>query len=115
MMSPSTIRKRNQEAKKKASRQNKEPYVIYNKEAIDDFDQFPFPDLGDYRPEGWELVDRYFVDATGFGDAREPAKSMKQFKRTLKSDMDEDETYGYAVIEAGEFQVYVGKFLKLSE
>ena len=116
MMSPKTIHKRNQEAKKKASEMGKKPYVVHNKEAIDEFgDSFPFPDLGDYRPEGWELIDKYFVDSTGIGGSGEPAKSVDQFKRALKSDMDEEGIFGYAVIEAGEFQVYVGKFRKLDE
>jgi hypothetical protein len=62
------------------------------------------PFIGDYVPEGFYLEDSLFVDTSGFGSESEPAMTQEMFFKRL--------TVGkaYAVIEAGEFQVYVGVF-----
>jgi hypothetical protein len=62
------------------------------------------PSLGDYRPRGWKLVKTLFVDSSGFGAPDEPALTIDQFYSKVKAG------FGYAVIEAGQFQVYVGVF-----
>ena len=106
MMSLSQIYELSDEAARKARRHGKKPYVIWPAEAerIKLDRSFPFPFIGSYRPKGWKLVDTYFVDRTGLGSENEPALSRAAFRSKLKAGM------GYAVIEAGQFQVYVGEF-----
>lgn len=106
MMSIETIRQMSQEAAERAAAEHLEPYIIWQDD-IDNMPPFPFPSLGDYVPDGWELVETYFVDSSGFGREDEPALTVGQFLQVLK------EGYGYAVIEAGQFQVYVGEFRQL--
>lgn len=56
--------------------------------------------------QNWDKVDEMFVDSSGFGAEDEPALTIKQFYEQVKAGL------GYAVIEAGQFQVYVGVFEK---
>tara|TARA_B100000609_G_C17046984_1_gene346903 strand:- start:372 stop:695 length:324 start_codon:yes stop_codon:yes gene_type:complete len=107
MMSLATLQYVNQEIAAKAAAEGRTPYVVWPGE-VDAWPPFPFPNIGDYEPEGWELVESYFVDKTGRGYDWEPALSLKQFKQKIKPG------FGYAVIEEGEFQVVIGQFKKLS-
>jgi len=56
--------------------------------------------------ENWELVDEVFVDHSGFGRPGEPALTIKEFHATIKAGL------GYGVVEAGQFQLFVGVFEK---
>jgi hypothetical protein len=108
MMSLGQIREESRKAAVKAARTHKVPYIV-EREDIEDWKangvrSFPFPFIGDYTPKGWELVDTYFVDSSGMGADDEPALSLNRFLDKLEAG------YGYAVTEAGQFQVYVGKF-----
>ena len=69
---------------------------------------FKIPFLGDRIPRGWKRTNRapLFVDSSGFGDTSEPALTQDQFFKELTIGM------GYAVIEAGQFQVYVAEYTK---
>ena len=49
------------------------------------------------------------MDSSGFGASDEPALSFGQFKKILKVG------FGYAIIEEGQFQVYVGEFTKVAQ
>jgi len=82
------------------------PY-LFKKEDRDHFPPFPFPNIGDFRPKGWELTESYFVDSSGFGSDNEPALTVRQFLKKLQ------DGFGYAIIEEGQFQVYVGEFKKV--
>jgi len=75
------------------------------------------PNLGDYVPEGWEQVTRYFVDASGYGAPDEPAMTFDQFRtqvRTVLAGQDlleiNDRVYGWGIVEQGQFQIYIGLF-----
>jgi len=81
------------------------PHIIRDQNEIDSYPPFPFPALGTYRPDGWELVDEIFADKSGLGTDDEPALSTRQLKARLKVG------YGYAIIEEGQFQVYLGEFV----
>ena len=62
--------------------------------------------MGDYAPQGWTAVgDAFMVDSSGFGADDEPALSVQRFKMKLTHDLDKG--YGYAIVESGQFQVYV--------
>ena len=72
------------------------------------------PFLGDYVPPGWEEVPfddpaqpRLFVDTSGFGGDGEPALTQDQFFKRLEAG------YGYAIVEAGQFQAYVARFKRV--
>lgn len=114
MMSLAQLHYRNAEAAAIAAAEDRRPFVVTIEDieswrvAIErglDF-QFPFPDLGDYVPDGWELTEELFVDATGFDmhDAGGPALSIAEMVERLEPGK------GYAITEVGEFQLYLGKF-----
>lgn len=112
MMSLETIRRMAREAAARAAREGKRPYVVTREDLADWLAQaeagglpkLPFPNLGEYRPEGWELVDTYLVDSSGFGAPDEPALTARQLLERLQRGM------GYAIIQQGQFQVVVGAF-----
>ena len=95
------IRYMQRKAARVARRSNREPYVY---DGNPDSVRLPF--LGDYVPKGWTLTDRdqLFVDTSGFGSAGEPALTQKQMIASFKTG------YGYALVEAGQFQGYVAEF-----
>lgn len=123
------IRALNDDAARRAYERHFEPYVVTEVDlkvwAIAPC--FPFRQLGGYLPEGWgrvsledEALDHgvylgdndgfgaYFVDASGFGHRGEPALTIKEFLDKLEVG------YGYAIVEAGRFQVKIGKFCKVN-
>lgn len=67
-------------------------------------DMTGIPFIGDQRHKQWELIDELFVDSSGFGQSGEPALTIDAFRAKIKAGL------GYAVIDAGQFQVYVGVF-----
>lgn len=105
MMSGDQIRQVATEAGKKAKRQGLKPWVCKDKNSK----PTSIPFLGDYVPNGWAIVDSYFVDSSGFGSPGESALTQEAFFARMKVGR------GYAVIEAGEFQVYVGEFITPEE
>ncbi len=111
MLSLEMIDHLNQQAAKKARRQHKEP-TIPTPQEIDSYPPFPFPQLGPYVPPGWERVDgqEWFVDSSGFGRDDEPALSVRQFKDVLRQYAADNPDHGFAIVEAGQFQLYVAAF-----
>jgi hypothetical protein len=106
MMSQSTIRQLQQEARERAALENTTPYLV----AAEDITAwkngiglpFPFPMIGDHEPAGYETDgDALFVDTSGFGGDDEPALSISQMLNELKPDM------CYAFTEVGQFQAYL--------
>ena len=104
MMSLETIRAISEEKAIEAAAENKQPYVAY-----EDHDPgvFNCPHLGDYIPEGWVEIEELFVDSSGFGSENEPALTTDQFLEKVKGGL------GYAVSEAGQFQVFVRVFKRV--
>jgi len=101
MYSLNTIIALNDEQSKKASDQKLQPYVA---ESNGDEGVFKCPNFGYYRPEGWNEVQTFFVDSSGFGREGEPALTVGQFLSKVK------EGFGYAITEEGQFQVYITEF-----
>jgi hypothetical protein len=62
------------------------------------------PNIGDYRPKGFKLVDDMMVDKSGFGSENEPALTVRQFALRLQHGK------AYAIVEEGQFQVIIGVF-----
>jgi len=96
------------DAAKEAAKEGKTPFVVW-KEDLQDIPPFPFPFLGDYVPAGWQKVEEYFVDSTGFGTQGEAAITISQFLEKITPGR------GYAITQAGEFQVKVGEYVKVGE
>lgn len=99
-----TIKRMNEDRARESKGQ--QPYIIKSTGEIANMPPFPFPNFGNYRPKGWTLVETHFVDSSGFGAEDEPALTPEQFKKRLKVG------YGYAIVEAGQFQAIVGEFKK---
>ncbi len=66
--------------------------------------------VGSYRPEGWRLVDVVFVDSSGMGRESEAAMTIANFADWASAKVNADETAGFAIIQEGQFQLYVGYF-----
>ena len=99
------IERMSREAGEQAAAKNNEPLMAFCNQ---DMSVMNCPNLGDYRPKGWKLLDKLFVDNSGFGREGEPALTVEQFISKVK------EGLGYAVIESGQFQVYIGVFEKIT-
>lgn len=110
MMSPATIRDLAAKAARKAAKEKRTPFVPFDEREIKSWPPFPFPNLGDHRPPGWELVDHFMVDATGLGSEGEPALTVAGLKKRLLAELAAPETFGYGIIEEGQFQIVMGKF-----
>lgn len=106
MRDPEDIKQEAMEAAEIAAQKNLEPFSVWPGDKAK-WPPFPFPFIGDYDPPGWKLVDRHFVDSSGFGAPNEPALTISQFMNKIK------EGLGYAILEAGEFQLYVGEYKKI--
>jgi hypothetical protein len=102
MVDLATINKMNRESGMKARKSGREPFVLRSDSDRDDLRKIP--NFGTYRPKGWHLVRTLFVDSSGFGASDEPAMTFGQFSKEAKVG------YGYAIVEAGQFQVYIGEF-----
>ena len=105
MMGIETIREWNWAATGRAKRHGERPYVPTAAQLVAhecgqlDAPGARIPDLGDYVPRGWVLVDRHFVG--------EPALTQDQFARIIAR---APFGHGFAVIEAVEFQAWVGQY-----
>lgn len=107
MLSLSQIRAMARRAAARAAQEGRYPFLV-EAEDIADYREgagFPFPFLGTHVPHGWKKVRAYFVDSSGFGAPGEPALTASQFIERLVVGR------GYAITEAGQFQVYVGEFV----
>lgn len=97
MMSSEQIREMASKHARKAKRLGTKPLVVTAKNLatlMAGTEKIPF--LGDYVPKGFYLLEELFVD--------EPAMTLERFLSSLEIGK------GYAIREAGEFQVYVGVY-----
>lgn len=68
------------------------------------------PALGRHTPKGWTLLETVFVDASGWGEKGEPAMTHDEFTAYVAA----HPGCGWGVVEAGQFQVYVGRYERKS-
>ncbi len=108
------IKEINRERAQEAAAEGLEPFVYYNTDEVRDLIPFPFAHIGDHRPEGWELVESHFVDSSGLGSPGEPALTANQFVELVEERIAANPGTGWAIIEAGQFQVYVGEFRRVA-
>ena len=107
MYSLEVIKEMNQEAMNQAIDNNKVPVNVFSNGIVNPQKVKNIPSIGDFRPKNFELVNEYFVDSSGFGAVGEMALTFNQFLEVVK------EGYFYAIIETGQFQVYIGEFKKV--
>ena len=116
MMSLTAIKEQNREAAAIAAAEGMTPFVYAEKSEVREIFPLPFPFLGDHRPEGWELAEEHFADSSGFGSRSEPALTAEQLLALIEEKIEDAHLGGYqvgwAIIEAGQFQLYVGEFHK---
>ena len=62
--------------------------------------------ISDAQLIGYKKVNEYFVDNSGFGSDSEPALTAGSFLSKIKSG------YFYGITGAGQFQVYIGEYVK---
>lgn len=96
--------------------EDREPYVPWDADEVDGYPPFPFPNIGSYEPEGWEEVVRFFCDKTGWdysGGALTHVQLKERLKRTISEAVKLGRTVGFAIVEEGQFQLYVGAFLRV--
>jgi hypothetical protein len=111
----------------KAAEDGHKPLVIWKAE---DATHVPF--LGDYVPAGWRpalWADMYttprvggywredeeatfMVDSSGFGARDEPALTLIEFRDYIMQSQRPQHTYGWAIREAGQFQIVVGVYIQ---
>jgi hypothetical protein len=110
MMSAAAIRNISRQAAARAARNHQTPFIM-EQEDLDETGRVlrHIPFLGNYLPKGFEKVDEYFVDSSGFGKEGEPALTFRQFCAKVRQN---GSGYGYGITEAGQFQVYIGVYSK---
>lgn len=113
MMSVEAIIDLENQAARKAKRQGAQPYVFAPGTGPLVDGSFPAPNLGSYVPEGWEEVERHFVDKTGWGSPGEPALTIAEFIDVVNErvrDQDFPQDLGWAIVSEGQFQIFIGEF-----
>lgn len=120
MMSLSLIRELAHEAAEAAAENGDEPFVYATADEVEEYGTpFPFPFLGDYVPEGWTLEYEHFADSSGLGSPDEPALTVDELMdlilRRRRENAAEGLITGWAITQAGQFQVYVGEYTRPME
>lgn len=112
MWSLSTIQCMNDLAGTAAKKQKLKPLVLGEVEDVSKLGTLGYriPFIGSYTPKGWKKIDEWFVDTSGLGSLGEPSLTQSQLKHKIIANLKEGKTYGYAFIEQGQFQGYLGVF-----
>lgn len=118
MMSLATIRAMSADIAQEAAIEDRRPFAPTK----DDFVLWraerrgvKIPNFGDYVPEGWERRDEetwWFVDKSGFGAEDEPCLTFNQFLDALEAYHEDHPGHGFAIVEEGQFQLYVAPFVR---
>jgi len=110
MMSIEYIQELANDAATLARHQRLEPQVLAENPFLNE-DLRSIPNLGDYVPENWELVETHFVDGSGVGEEGEAALTFRQFVTKVRTVIaNKDEIFGWGLVQQGQFQVYIGQF-----
>ena len=90
-----------------------QPYVYRSANDVD-CENLPFPPITDkLLAEGWEKVETWFVDASGFGRESEPALTQGAFVRQLRAYIARNPDHGFGISGVGQFQVYVSAYWRV--
>lgn len=82
----------------------RKPYLFKTKESITIEAIRNIPLLNTTEINGYEYIQNYFVDSSGFGQEYETALTFNSFIEKIKVG------FAYAITEAGHFQVNIGEF-----
>jgi hypothetical protein len=82
--------------------------MLYRAKKNNDEGITKIPMVGKNPIFGYELVNTFFVDSSGFGQEGEMALTFSQFLSKVR------QGYYYGIQEAGQFQVYIGEYRKTS-
>ena len=106
-----TIKAINREAGDRARELGKVPYLITSKGQLDSMPPFPFPNIGDDSVEvdkQYESLGELFCDKTEM-DTKGPELSLDQLIRRLGELLEANpDGIRVAIVEEGQFQLYVG-------
>jgi len=110
-MSLRVIKQLSDEQAERARAEQVQPFIAQRDK---DPDVTRCPNFGTYVPDGWELKEEFFVDKSGgWSSAAELALhgclSVEQMIDRVKKDR------GYAIVEEGEFQLYIGEFVPVGD
>ena len=61
---------------------------------------------------GFKLIERLFVDSSGFGADYEPALSVRQFQEKIQELLNEHGKIYGVITDEGQFQVYINIYKK---
>lgn len=102
---------------RKAAKDKKTPYIPYDAAEVERYGDspFPFPNIGTYRPKGWTMVDEWMVDSSGWGTEDEPALTIQGLKKKIIQNIEDGNSYGYAIVAEGQFQLIMGVFQKVEK
>lgn len=79
---------------------------------IDDVFKSKLVSVETMQLKGYKLLEELFVDSSGFGAEDEPAYTIDAFKNRLIEILKDHPVIYTTITNAGQFQVYVGIFLK---
>lgn len=113
MMGLETLIALNGDIGRQAARLKLKPHVPASVEEIEQYPPFPFPNFGFYLPKGWEVVQSWFCDKTGWGLDSERALSLRQLRDELAHYVAENPGHGFAITEEGQFQLIVSAFRRV--
>jgi hypothetical protein len=113
MFSGATLTAINDDIAAQAAQKGLYPYVPFNAEELDRGESWLrlIPNIGYYEPPSWEEVDHVQVDKTGL-DKSGPALTSEQAVAWARKLIEEGKATGFAWIEEGQFQIYLGAFVK---
>ncbi len=113
MMSLATIHQLSREIARRAALERRQPLLVEQEDlnywrevlAAGKVPRVGIPNFGDYVPKGWRATERdpLFCDKFGDGDGGRSA-GIPQILDWMVSG------FGYAIVEEGEFQLYIGEF-----
>ncbi len=112
MMDLQTINSMNAEATRRAKTKKFLPLVLGEQEDVDHLGEpgYVIPNLGDHCPAGCKMLETWLCDYSGFGSDNELALTLRQLKDRMKSCIRDGKTYGYGIVECGQFQLHLGVF-----
>lgn len=114
MFSGATLTAINDDIAARAAQKGLYPYTPYNVEELDNHGDAwlnLIPNIGYYAPPSWEEVDNLQVDKSGL-DSRGPAATAEQAVAWARELLEDGKATGFAWIEEGQFQIYLGAFVK---
>jgi len=124
MMSLQQIQSMSDEQAERAAQDNLVPYVLFNADDVHSMPggsrhttrSYPFPNLGSYVPDGWEEVDRLFVDKMGSPNGGGGGDlGTVGLHAALLELVHQPGSMGIAIVEEGQFQLYLGVFKRIDD